>query len=63
MKALPEHDIIVAKLEFPNMRYVLIIVAIMSFGGLTACQPNPGGNVVTTDMGGGGGSDGGSSGY
>ena len=33
----------------------------MSLGGLTGCQPNSGGNVVTSDMG---GSDGGSgSGY
>ena len=49
------------KLEFPNMKFVLVIVAIMSLGGLTGCQPNAGRNVVTSDMG---GSDGGSgSGY
>lgn len=43
------------------MKYVLVIVAIMSLGGLTGCQPNAGGNVVTSDAG---GSDGGSgSGY
>lgn len=43
------------------MKFVLVIVAIMSLGGLTGCQPNAGGNVVTSDMG---GSDGGSgSGY
>ena len=39
------------------MKFVLVIVAIMSLGGLTGCQPNSGGNVVTSDMG---GSDGGS---
>ena len=50
-----------SKLEISNMKFVLVIVAIMSLGGLTGCQPNSGGNVVTSDMG---GSDGGSgSGY
>ena len=43
------------------MKFVLILVAIMSLGGLTGCQPNAGRNVVTSDMG---VSDGGSgSGY
>jgi hypothetical protein len=44
-------------LEFSKMRFVLIIVAIMSLTGVTGCQPNAGGNVVTSNMG---GSDGGS---
>ena len=39
------------------MKFVFVIVTIMSLGGLTGCQPNAGGNVVTSDMD--GGSDGG----
>ena len=44
------------------MKFILVIVAMMSFSGLAACQPSMSGNVVTSsDMG---GSDGGSgSGY
>ena len=43
------------------MKYVLIIVAMVSLSGLAGCQPSAGGNVVTSDMG---GSDGdGGSGY
>ena len=57
----PNNRPLFSKLEIPNMKFVLVIVAIMSLGGLTGCQPNSGGNVVTSDMG---GSDGGSgSGY
>ena len=57
----PNNAPLFSKLEIPNMKFVLVIVAIMSLGGLTGCQPNAGGNVVTSDMG---GSDGGSgSGY
>ena len=57
----PNNTPLFSKLEIPNMKFVLVIVAIMSLGGLTGCQPNAGGNVVTSDMG---GSDGGSgSGY
>ena len=41
-----------SKLEFPNMKYVLLIVTIMSLGGLTGCQPNASGNIVTSGMGG-----------
>ena len=44
-------------LELTNMKFVFVIVTIMSLGGLTGCQPNAGGNVVTSDMD--GGSDGG----
>ena len=57
----PNNTPLFSKLEISNMKFVLVIVAIMSLGGLTGCQPNAGGNVVTSDMG---GSDGGSgSGY
>ena len=35
------------------MKFVLVIVAMMSFSGLAACQPSTSGNVVTSsDMGG-----------
>lgn len=46
------------------MKFVLVIVAIMSLGGLTACQPSTSGNVVTSsDMGGSNDGSGGGSGY
>ena len=57
----PNNTPLFSKLEIPNMKFVLVIVAIMSLGGLTGCQPNAGGNVVTSDMGGSDG--GGGSGY
>ena len=35
------------------MKFILVIVAMMSFSGLAACQPGTSGNVVTSsDMGG-----------
>lgn len=44
------------------MKFILVIVAMMSFSGLAACQPGTSGNIATSDMD--GGSDGGSgSGY
>ena len=33
------------------MKFVLVLLTIMSLGGLTGCQPNADGNVVTSDMG------------
>lgn len=48
----PNNAPLFSKLEFPNMKFVLVIVAIISLGSLTGCQPNAGGNVVTSDMGG-----------
>ncbi|XDZ70829.1 hypothetical protein AB8879_00190 [Alphaproteobacteria bacterium LSUCC0744] len=39
------------------MKFVFIIVAIISLSSLTGCQSNVDGNVVTSDMD--GGSDGG----
>jgi hypothetical protein len=57
----PNNTLLFSILEFPNMKYVFIIVALVSLNGLAGCQPSAGGNVVTSDMG---GSDGGSgSGY
>jgi hypothetical protein len=32
------------------MKYVFIIVAIMSLGSLTGCQSNLDGNIATSDM-------------
>ena len=43
------------------MKYVLFIVAVISFGGLAGCQPGVSGNAVISDMGGSNGSGG--SGY
>ena len=41
------------------MKFVLIIVAMMSFSGLAACQPSTSGDVVTSsDMDGSGGGSG-----
>ena len=57
----PNNTPLFSKLEIPNMKFVLVIVAIMSLGGLTGCQPNAGGNVFTSDMGGSDGDSG--SGY
>ena len=48
----PNYTPLFSKLEIPNMKFVLVIVAIMSLSGLTGCQPKAGGNVVTSDMGG-----------
>ena len=56
---LPEQRNIVCNVGVLNMKFVLIIVAIMSLGGLTGCQPDTGRNVVTSDMGEGGGGSGG----
>ena len=60
----PNNTPLFSKLEIPNMKFVLVIVAIMSLGGLTACQPSTSGNVVTSsDMGGSNDGSGGGSGY
>jgi hypothetical protein len=37
------------------MKYVFVILAVLSFGSLTACEPGPGGVAVTDSSGGGGG--------
>ena len=32
------------------MKFILVIVAMMSFSGLAACQPSTSGNIATSDM-------------
>lgn len=40
------------------MKYIVVLLALLSFGSLAACEPGPGGGTVIS----GGGSDGGGGG-
>ena len=37
------------------MKYIVVVFALLAFGGLTACEPGGGGGVVVTGGEGGGG--------
>ena len=41
------------------MKYIFVILALFSFGNLTACEPGAGGVAVTAPPGGAGGGGGG----
>lgn len=37
------------------MKYIVVVFALLAFGGLTACETDGGGNAVVSMGGGGGG--------
>ena len=41
------------------MKFVVLVFALLSFGGLTACEPGGGGDVTVSGGDGGGGGGGG----